>query len=112
MKSVSKTTCFCPWHGGEDTTLTEIDIGYDDDGDSVGGVELDVKRNPATGYVESTGLLGVSDGRCYNGYGECTNYAAAFEGLWKLQYFSPPSIGTYYWLKYGYNQFQSYYGEK
>ena len=36
MKSVSKTTCFCPWHGGEDTTLTEIDVAHDDDGDIVG----------------------------------------------------------------------------
>ncbi len=38
--------------------------------------------------------------------------AETITALWKLQYFSPPSVGTYYWLKYGYNQFQSYYGEK
>ena len=39
-------------------------------------------------------------------------WAETITALWKLQYFSPPSVGTYYWLKYGYNQFRPYYGEK
>ncbi len=38
--------------------------------------------------------------------------AETVTALWKVQYFSPPSVGTYYWLKYGFNQFQAYYGEK
>lgn len=60
--------------------MAEIDIGYDDDGDIVWIGGLDINRNPDTGFVESTELLGVADERDYNGYGECTNYVAAFEG--------------------------------
>ena len=76
---VSKTTYSSYWLGGSEP-LAEIDIAYDDDGDVIGVGELAVARNPGTGFVEATGLGGVSDGRSYNGYGECTNYVAAFEG--------------------------------
>ena len=76
---LSKTTYSSRWFGGS-APLAEIDIGYDDDGDIVWIGDLDINRNPDTGFVESTELLGVADERDYNGYGECTNYVAAFEG--------------------------------
>ena len=76
---LSKTTYSSRWFGGS-APLAEIDIGYDDDGDIVWIGGLDINRNPDTGFVESTELLGVADERDYNGYGECTNYVAAFEG--------------------------------
>lgn len=74
---VAKKTYSCNMLN-EDAPLAEIDIAYDDDGDVVRVGDLYMERNPATGFVESTALLGVVDGRRYNGYGECTNYVAAF----------------------------------
>ena len=76
---VSKKT-YTDYRHDEDEQLAEIDVAYDDDGDVVEIGELYIDRNPATGFVESTELLGVSDGWSYNGYGECTNYVASFEG--------------------------------
>ena len=76
---VSKTTYSSYWLGGSDP-LAKIGVSYDDDGDVVKVGALSVNRNPVTGFVESTGLGGVFDWRCYSGYGECTNYVASFEG--------------------------------
>ena len=74
---VSKTTYYCV-RQDEFVPLEETEVAYDDDGDVVRVGELSVDRNPATGFVESTTLGGVSDARAYNGYGEMSDYSAAF----------------------------------
>ena len=76
---VSKKT-YTDYRHDEDEQLAEIDVAYDDDGDVVGIGDLRILRNPATGFAEATGLGNVVDWRNYNGYGECTNYVASFEG--------------------------------
>ncbi len=74
---VSKKT-FSTYLQDEYALLAEIEVAYDGDGDVVRVGELSVDRNPATGFVESTTLGGVSDARAYNGYGEMSDYSAAF----------------------------------
>jgi RHS repeat-associated protein len=57
-----------------------IGFAYDADGLLILAGDLALSRDPDTGLITGTALDAVSEGFEYNGFGELTAYAAAYEG--------------------------------
>jgi len=57
-----------------------VGFGYDADGLMTSAGMMSIMRNPAHGFVDTTSVGNVSDGRTYNAFGELASYQAQYGG--------------------------------